>query len=97
MELAKIIGKVWATKKADGLDGQRFALAQFITSDGALSPRTLVACDTIGAGVGDTVLVAHGRAPRRAGPGRTCRLRGHRYRGLRRTAVNLENKGGARQ
>ena len=64
MELAKIIGKVWVTKKADGLDGQRFALAQFITSDGALSPRTLVACDTIGAGVGDTVLVAHGHAAR---------------------------------
>ena len=64
MELAKIIGKVWATKKADGLEGQRFALAQLFMADGAPSPRTVVACDTIGAGVGDMVLVAHGHAAR---------------------------------
>ena len=64
MELAKIIGKVWATKKAEALEGQRFALAQLINAEGALSPRTLVACDPIGAGVGDTVLIAHGHAAR---------------------------------
>ena len=55
MELAKIIGKVWATKKAEALEGQRFALAQLINAEGALSPRT---------GVGDTVLIAHGHAAR---------------------------------
>ena len=64
MELAKIIGKVWATKKAEALEGQRFALAQLVLADGSPSPKTLVACDTIGAGVGDTVLIAHGQAAR---------------------------------
>lgn len=66
MQLAKIIGKVWATKKADALEGQRFALAQMMNAAGQLSPQTLVACDTIGAGVGDTVLIAHGHAARLA-------------------------------
>ena len=60
MELAKVIGKVWATKKTESLSGVRFILAQLVTADGELGRFTLCAADNIGAGVGDLVLISRG-------------------------------------
>lgn len=50
-------GAVWATKKDRGLLGQTLLEVQ-------LSDSTVVACDRVGAGQGDRVLVAFGAAAR---------------------------------
>lgn len=64
MELAQVTGKIWATKKADTLEGQRFILTQVINSAGEPGRLTVVAADNIGAGVGDLVLIVKGGAAR---------------------------------
>ncbi len=53
MKIGKVIGSVWATRKAECLQGQTFLV---IESDGD----RIVAADQVGAGVGDRVLLATG-------------------------------------
>lgn len=64
MHLGKVVGNLWATKKEASLDGLRFLLVQPFTLDGPPSTEVIVAADPLGAGIGETVLVAHGRAAR---------------------------------
>lgn len=66
MHVGKVVGNVWATKKEGTLDGLRFLLVQPFTLEGNASTEVIVAADPIGAGIGETVLVAHGRAARHA-------------------------------
>jgi microcompartment protein CcmK/EutM len=61
-----VIGEVWATRKAPGLDGRRLVL---VSVDGA--DRAVVAIDTLDAREGQPVLVAVGSGARnvlRPGP-----------------------------
>lgn len=53
MKLGKVVGSVWATRKAPSLQGQTFLI---IESDG----QKIVAADQVGAGPGDKVLLATG-------------------------------------
>lgn len=53
MKIGKVIGSVWATRKAQCLQGQTFLIVE---SDG----QTIVAADQVGAGTGDRVLLATG-------------------------------------
>lgn len=53
MKFGKVIGSVWATRKATCLSGQTFLI---IEADGC----EIVAADRVGAGPGDRVLVATG-------------------------------------
>jgi microcompartment protein CcmK/EutM len=64
MTLARIIGTVWATRKADGLSARTLLLADEIDLDGRLLGRPVVAVDAVGAGVGETVLVVQGSSAR---------------------------------
>ena len=66
MFLGRVVGSVWATKKASSLEGLRLLIVQ--PFDLNLDPNTsvVVAADTIGAGVGEVVIVAYGRAARLA-------------------------------
>lgn len=57
MLLGQVAGKVWATKKSPALTGQTFLTVE--TGAGAL-----VCADCVGAGEGDTVLIATGGAAR---------------------------------
>lgn len=57
MLLGVVTGKVWATKKCDALTGQTFLTVE---AGGAV----LVCADCVGAGEGETVLVATGGAAR---------------------------------
>ena len=57
MLLGQVAGKVWATKKSPALTGQAFLTVEV---DG----RTMVCADCVGAGEGETVLVATGGAAR---------------------------------
>lgn len=53
MKIGSVIGSVWATRKADCLQGQTFLV---IETDG----EAVVAADRVGAGKGDRVLLATG-------------------------------------
>lgn len=53
MKIGKVIGSVWATRKASCLAGQTF----LVVDTGA---EELVAADQVGAGCGDMVLLATG-------------------------------------
>ena len=66
MLLGKVIGSVWATKKDASLEGLRFLLINPFRLDRSPSSEVVVAADPIGAGVGETVIVAYGRAARHA-------------------------------
>jgi ethanolamine utilization protein EutN len=63
MLVAKLIDNVWATRKAESLNGFKFMLAEVIggTSDG----QRLIVVDIISAGIGDRVIVSTGSAARR--------------------------------
>jgi ethanolamine utilization protein EutN len=67
MLLATIVGSVTATRKADSLSGYKFLLVR--PRGVSAAPRNerdelIVAVDLLGAGVGEEVIVATGRAAR---------------------------------
>ncbi|GMQ81950.1 MAG: EutN/CcmL family microcompartment protein [Rhodothermia bacterium] len=64
MTLGKVIGTVWATRKDPQLIGMKLQLVQELDSDGKLKDRFVVAVDSVGAGVGETVLFAQGSSAR---------------------------------
>ena len=57
MLLGQVAGKVWATKKAPRLTGQTFLTVR-------VGESLLVCADCVGAGEGETVLIATGGAAR---------------------------------
>jgi ethanolamine utilization protein EutN len=61
VQLAKVIGVVVATIKDANLGGTTLLIVQPLASDGSASGRTLVALDSVGAGVGENVFFVRGR------------------------------------
>ncbi|MCD7755631.1 MAG: hypothetical protein LUJ09_04770 [Firmicutes bacterium] len=53
MKIGIVTGAVWATRKAQCLQGQTFLVVQ-------VDAQQIVAADRVGAGVGDSVLLATG-------------------------------------
>lgn len=67
MQVAKVIGNIWATRKDQRLAGLKLLLVQPINPlTGGLDRVPMVAADIIGAGVGETVLVVGGSSARSA-------------------------------
>ncbi len=64
MTLGKVIGTVWATRKAESLRGLTLQLVQEVEADGSPKSRVVVAVDSVGAGVGELVLFAQGSSAR---------------------------------
>ncbi|WP_167958759.1 EutN/CcmL family microcompartment protein [Anaerosporobacter faecicola] len=64
MELGKVVGSVWATKKNESLNGLKLMIIKSIDEKEDESNRVTVAADIVGAGVGDTVLVVRGGSAR---------------------------------
>ena len=64
MHLATVVGTLWSTRKDDSLTGLRFLVVQPHNADGSLAKSTMIAADNVGAGIGECVLVVHGRAAR---------------------------------
>lgn len=59
MIIGKVIGSVWSTRKADNLGGLKFMIVE-------LNDKTsLVACDGVGVGIGDKVLITCGSSARK--------------------------------
>jgi microcompartment protein CcmK/EutM len=61
VQLARVIGDVVATRKDENLGGMKLLVLQPIGADGNPSGRTLVAVDSAGAGVGETVFFVRGK------------------------------------
>jgi ethanolamine utilization protein EutN len=61
MQLARVVGQVVATVKDANLTGIRMLVLQPIAATGEPAGRTLVALDSIGAGVGEHVFFVRGR------------------------------------
>lgn len=61
MQLARVIGDVVSTMKDGNLTGLKLLLLQPIAASGEASGRTLVALDSVGAGVGEVVFFVRGR------------------------------------
>ena len=55
MKVGKVVGAIWATRKAACLQGQTFLVVE---SNG----EKIVAADQVGAGTGDKVLLATGQS-----------------------------------
>jgi microcompartment protein CcmK/EutM len=61
MQLARVIGEVVATIKDANLIGSKLLLLQPIAPSGEPAGRTLVALDSVGAGIGEHVFFVRGR------------------------------------
>ncbi len=68
MQICKVIGNVWATKKDDSLNGFKLLVVEPVdySSHGLKSP-AYVAVDVVGAGAGELVLVVQGSSARKVG------------------------------
>jgi len=64
MQLGKIVGTVVATKKDEKLEGLRLMIVKFIDLDCKPTGGLVIAVDSVGAGVGEIVLVAAGSSAR---------------------------------
>jgi microcompartment protein CcmK/EutM len=64
MLLGRIIGTVWATRKDHSVTDMKFLVVQGMNLDGSARKDFVVAVDAVGAGMGETVLVAQGSSGR---------------------------------
>ena len=61
MQLALVIGDVVATRKDEQLVGIKLLVVQPLTPEGRPTGRSLVAVDSVGAGVGERVFFVRGK------------------------------------
>ena len=61
MQICRVVGHVWATKKEPSLEGLKLMVVEEETHG-----KTFVAADVVGAGEGERVLVVAGSTARRA-------------------------------
>ncbi|KAA3662193.1 MAG: ethanolamine utilization protein EutN [Calditrichaeota bacterium] len=64
MELARVEGTVVSTVKADSLRGRKLLLVNLLGPDTTPTDNYLVAIDSVGAGVGEVVLIVRGSSAR---------------------------------
>jgi microcompartment protein CcmK/EutM len=60
MLIGEVVGRLWASRQADRLAGQKLLLIRPLDRHGRIGSRLVVAVDQLGAGTGERVLVAHG-------------------------------------
>ncbi|WP_409368953.1 EutN/CcmL family microcompartment protein [Lysinibacillus sp. 38-6] len=64
MQMGRVIGSVWATRKEEGLNGLKLLIIQPIDANQQIIRTEMVAADRIGAGIGDNVLITSGGSSR---------------------------------
>jgi ethanolamine utilization protein EutN len=62
--LGKVIGTVWSTRKDENLVGAKFLIIRQLNLDYTPKDSTIIAVDSVGAGVGEIVIVAQGSSAR---------------------------------
>lgn len=66
MFLGKVVGTVWSTKKTPDLEGVRFLIVHPYDLDKEPTKNIVVVADRLGAGIGEIVICAYGKAARTA-------------------------------
>lgn len=66
MLLGKVTGTVWATRKDEKLNGLKLLIVRHIDLDYSLKKSYVVAADTVGAGVGEIVMLTSGSSARQS-------------------------------
>jgi microcompartment protein CcmK/EutM len=66
MFLAKVVGTVWSTKKTPDLEGVKFLIVHPYDLDKEPTRNIVVVADRLGAGAGEMVICAYGKAARSA-------------------------------
>lgn len=66
MRIGQVVGTVVGARKDARLDGRKLLIVAAVDRNGAQDTPEVVAVDTVGAGEGETVIVAEGTAARRA-------------------------------
>jgi microcompartment protein CcmK/EutM len=66
MFLGKVVGTVWSTKKTPDLEGVRFLIIHPYDLDKEPTKNIVVVADRLGAGIGEIVMCAYGKAARSA-------------------------------
>ena len=66
MFLAKVVGTVWSTKKTPDLEGIRFLVVHPYDLEKEPTRNIVIVADRLGAGTGEMVMCAFGRAARTA-------------------------------
>jgi ethanolamine utilization protein EutN len=66
MFLAKVVGTVWSTKKSPDLEGIRFLVVHPYDLDKEPTRNIVIVADRLGAGSGEMVICAFGKAARSA-------------------------------
>jgi ethanolamine utilization protein EutN len=61
MQLGKVIGRVWATRKDAKLEGQRILVVQPVTPDLRDTGKQLLCLDAVGAGAGELIYWSRGK------------------------------------
>lgn len=67
MFLGRVVGQVWATKEVDDLRGKRLLVIEAVddlSEQSAPKVTPVIAVDPLGAGIGEHVIVAFGKAAR---------------------------------
>ncbi len=62
MQVGKVVGTLVSTQKAESLIGYKLLIVQPMDCKGANVKDEVVAVDTVGAGIGETVLLCFGSA-----------------------------------
>lgn len=66
MVIGRVIGNVWATRKDQSLNGLKLLVIETLEYGGSVGKGSFVAVDSVGAGIGEQVLVVKGNAARKA-------------------------------
>lgn len=66
MRIGQVVGTVVGARKDARLDGRKLLIVAAVDRNGAQDTPEVVAVDIVGAGEGETVIVAEGTAARRA-------------------------------
>jgi microcompartment protein CcmK/EutM len=61
MQVARVLGEVVSTVKDSNLTGLKLLVLQPLSASGDASGKTLIAVDSVGAGVGERVFFVRGR------------------------------------
>ncbi|MBU5483160.1 EutN/CcmL family microcompartment protein [Clostridium sp. MSJ-11] len=64
MIIGRVVGNLWATKKDEKLNGQKFLIVKLLINKHKEKDELFVAVDNVGAGTGDLVLITRGGSAR---------------------------------
>ncbi len=64
MVIGRVVGRLWATRKDEKLNGQKFLIVRLLKDIDVEESGFFVAADSVGAGTGDNVLITRGGSAR---------------------------------